>query len=232
MSKTERRRLPRQLHIIDDTELKGDGIHSSTAKAKGDGTHSSTATPASDGIHSSTAKRQALLKRIETIRKQEEISIARLCAEARIHPNTYRELRLGNCVPLDITLVKLTKAIERIRAGQEAEVERKIIQSFVRLLTSDFARRGGLDPAVVLAQTFESEKTNDPVWLGSSRCRRQGIYILVEVLGVGKAKLASAIGLTRQAVHKTVAAVECERMRDSSFDSFMQSAVDEAMRWK
>jgi hypothetical protein len=232
MSKTQRRRLPRQLHIIDDTDLRRDGIHSSTAKSNTDGIHSSTATPSNDGIHSSTARRQALLKRIETLRKQDEISIARLCAEARIHPNTYRELRLGNCVPLDITLVKLTKALERIRAGHEAEVERKIIQSFVRLLTSDFATRGGLDPVVVLSQTFESEKTNDPTWLGASRCRRQAIYVLVEVLGVGKAKVAQAIGITRQAAHKTVAAVECERMRDAAFDAFMQAAVDDAMRWK
>jgi hypothetical protein len=231
MSKNERRRVPRQLHLVDDTDLANDGTHSSTAAKGAAGTHSSTAEVIGAGTHSSTAQRKALLKKIEAIRREHEISIARLCAEARVHPNTYRELRRGSCIPLHITLVKLTSAIGRIRAGQEAAMERTIIQSFVRILTWEFSEKGGWDPQEMLAQDFSSEKTNDPVWLAGSHMRRCAIYIVVEVLGVGKAKLANAIGLTRQAVHKSVAAIECKRMDDEVFDLHMQAAVERAKAW-
>jgi hypothetical protein len=78
----------------------------------------------------------------------------------------------------------------------------------------------------MLGQDFSEESPNDPVWRQAARLRRCAIYLLVEGMFGGKrAPIAHAIGITRQAVHKGVAAIEAERMRDGAFDAMMQAAI-------
>ncbi len=117
--------------------------------------------------------------------------------------------------------------MSRIVAGQQADVRRTICQSYLRSLTWEMATRSGWDPEMMVNQDFSGEECpNDPVWRQAARLRRCAFYLLVEILHVGKADMAHAIGISRQAVHKGVAAVEAERDRDPQFDALMQGMVD------
>ncbi len=117
-------------------------------------------------------------------------------------------------------------ALDRLSAGTEAQEPRTLCLALLRLITADFSKRAGWDPQLMLSQSFAEERPQDPVWLQASRMRRCAIYVLVEGLFISKAAIGKAIGHSRQAVHKTVAAIEMERDRDNAFDKAMQAMMD------
>lgn len=202
---------PRQLDIIADTRLsETPGVLSTARKTK---------TP---GVLSTD------IKEIEKRRLKAGISIPRLCSDAGIHPRSYEVARGGKGGVRNSTLAKLSGALDRHGQRIEPEERRTLCQSYLRKITRELARQSGWDPDLMLNQDFSSENTNDPVWLQASRLRRCAIYLVVEGLFEGKrAPVARAVGISRQAVHKGVAAIEAERMRDDAFDKKMQSAIDE-----
>lgn len=214
---------PKQLDIIADTILRGPrqtpGDLSTSPENKTPGDLSTGGKSKTPGDLSTT------MKQIDARRKKLGVTIGKLCAAAKIHPDTYDDARAGRSRPRPVTIRKLARALAMLAAGQEGEDPRTLCQSYLQFITVDLARRSGWDPQLMLAQNFEAENTNDPVWLQASRLRRCAIYLLVEGLYLGKAKIAAAIGVTRQAVHKTVAAIESERDRDSALDTLMETMM-------
>ncbi|MCK1407640.1 hypothetical protein [Bradyrhizobium sp. 76] len=213
---------PRQLDIIADTALrKTPGVLSTAPSIQTPGVLSTARKNETPGALST-----ATIKDIEKRRLKAGISIPRLCTAAGIHPRSYEVARAGKGGVRKTTLRKLSDALDRHGERVEPEERRTLCQSYVRKVTRDLARQSGWDPELMLNQDFSSENTNDPVWLQASRLRRCAIYLVVEGLFSGKrAPVARAIGISRQAVHKGVAAIEAERMRNSEFDKKMELAL-------
>ncbi|MBR0700159.1 hypothetical protein JQ599_09630 [Bradyrhizobium diazoefficiens] len=214
---------PRQLDIIVDTALAVDFKNVtdlSTAHARKNVVDLSTARSAGNVTDLSTA-----MKAIERARKERKISVQRLCAIAGIHPNTYWNARKGVAPMRHRTMERLQAAMSG--KSRPAAHSRTVVQSYLRRLIRDFARQQGLDPEAVVNQDFSSECTNDPTWLLGSQLRRYAMYVLVEGLLDGqRAPIAGAAGISRQGVHKAVAAIEQKRMSDDAFDQWMQREID------
>lgn len=241
------RRKPRQLDIINDTALSArpeNGARLSTARVAGNGPYLSTGpdsenggylsirTPLENGGDLSTKPApenggdlSTGFRRFDAKRRELGISIAKLCAAAGIHPNTYDTMRKGEAATRPTTMLKLRRAFNRLATGEKADAPRSLFEIGIRMFTADLARQVGADPVKVLAANFETENTNDPEWLQASRLRRAAIYLMVEGVGIAKADAGHALGITRQAVHKAVAVIELERDRDNNFDRIMREMM-------
>lgn len=215
---------PKQLDIIADTILRQNPKMAAICQpggARENGSHLSTGTKNENGSHLSTS-----LKAIDARRRKAGIPRQKLCEMAGIHINTYRFALEGHANSRRRTLARLNEAMNQLAAGRAAQKSETLCMIALRLVTEKMAIGSGWDPQLMLSQNFEAENSNDPVWLQASRLRRCAIYLLVEEMrAVGKAEIAHAIGITRQAVHKGVAAIEAERERDPAFHTLMQGVV-------
>lgn len=211
-----------QLDLIADTALANDGTHSSSVMARPSaGTHSSSLRAGSDtGTHSSSVDRLALMKKVDATRRQSGISIAKLCAAAKVHPNTYRELRRGACTPLEITLDKFTRALDRIRTGKAQEVAPpQVVAGFHRLLMQLIATQMGFDHELLLATDFSVQRPSNPQWLRAARIRQMAIYVVAVELQVSNADLGRALGDTRANIKFARDAIEDRREDGNEIDS-------------
>lgn len=208
---------PRQLDIVSDTVL------AMAAQTPGD---LSTGRPPAPRPKTPGDLSTADIKTLDRRRRQLGITVLRLCSEAGVHVDTYDDARAGRSRPRARTLDRIATALNRLAAGAEADPRRTICQALLRLVTAEFARRAGWDAALMLSQSFEAERPQDPVWLQAARLRRCAIYVLVEGLMIRKAQIGHAVGCSRQAVQKAVAAIEQERERDPQFDALMQTMMD------
>lgn len=229
MTKTERRRMPRQLHIIDDTILATETKtppELSTARKAATPPELSTARKVVTPPELSTARE---IKKIEQRRIKAGITVSQLCATSGVHKNTYEDARAGRAVTRASTVKRLNRAADALIGRQiETGDRHTFIQSYLWRLKRDFARKLGMDPEVVLNQDFSAECTNDKIWMDGSRVRGLAIYVLVEGLMDGKrSAIARAADMSRQAVHKRVEAIEKERMRDEVFDEWMQREIED-----
>lgn len=224
------RKKPRQLHIVDDTELARDFenlVDLSTKRQEKNLVDLSTSPKLENLVDLSTA-----MKRIERRRKELGLSVQRLARLAGIHPYTYWSGRKGSAPVRATTINKLQAALARHSGGEKPEAARALCAVTIRLMTAHLAREIGADPSKVLAANFDAENTNDPDWLQASRLRRAAIYIVVEGVRISKADVANAIGVSRQAVHKSVAKVELARDENQDFDRLMAETMARIAGWK
>jgi hypothetical protein len=166
------------------------------------------------------------MQKFEARRRTQGVTIPDLCATAKIHPDTYRALRRGQNLARPQTMTVLNRALAQLAAGGAASEPKTLCMVLLRVLTAQMARSIGADPAKILGQDFRAENTNDPLWLQAARLRRCAIYLMVEGVEIGKAKIGAALGLTRQAIHKCVVNIEGEREADPEFDRLMQSMIE------
>ena len=201
---------PRQLDIVADTILaeKNQGELSTAGKPKNQGELSTYN-----------------IKTLETRRIKHRIPIAKLCANAGIHTDTYDDARKGSSATRQATYEKINRALNQLVAGADVDVRRTLCQATLRLVTAQLARNTGWDPQLMLAQDFSAECPQNPVWKQAARLRRCAIYLLVEGLGLGKAEIGHAIGMTRAGAQKAVKEIEAERDRSVEFDALMQNMM-------
>lgn len=223
-----------QLDIIDDTDLGRKNTPRSSSGSQTQNTPCSSSKAASKNTPCSSTGAAAEntprlstsgIKRLDARRKELGISITKLCAVAGVYPDTYRSVRLGLAQTRPNTMAKLTGALNRLATGEKANAPRSLTETMTRMLIAHMAREAGLDPAVVLATDFETQKPSDAAWLQAATFRRAAVYLMVEGLGVGKADMGHVLGISRQAVHQSVAAIESERDRDDEFDRKMRSMM-------
>jgi transcriptional regulator with XRE-family HTH domain len=213
---------PRQLDIEGDTALAHAALRSSTASQGTVAPRSSTDSKGDAALRSSTVS----IKRIEARRRKLKITIRELCTAAGVRVETYADARAGRYKTQASTLDKLSDALGRLAAGREEGEPITLCLAMIRLIVRQLAERTGWDAALMLSQDFSEERTQDPVWKQAARLRRCALYLLAEGLGLKKAALAAAIGVSRQAVQKTVAEIEAERERSPDFDALMQTMMD------
>jgi hypothetical protein len=226
-------RMPQQLDIVNDTGLAAGtrGVLSTSEPGQTPGYLSTKPAAGTRGVLSTmdvdAARKlsREVMKKLDGRRAAQNITIHQLCTAARIHPESYRSLRRGVAIARPKTMQRLQVALKRLAAGGQLDEPRTLCLALIRLATVQVARGIGVDPHLMLAQDFSQERPTDRVWLQASRIRRCAVYLLVEGLDIGKAEIGAATGASRQAVHKTVMALEAERERDGEFDALMRALM-------
>lgn len=216
---------PRQLDIIADTALNAARRENqsdlSTKPRQKNQSDLSTGTKIKNQSDLSTTRARRIAER----RKQLGVSTSALIAAAGLYRDTYFMALRGGSSTRPSTFDALEQALDRFAAGETPARRLTVFESYLRTLIRQLAVQAGWDPELMLSQDFSSENTNDPVWLQASRLRRCAVYLMVEGKLCSKADIARVIGVSRQAAHKTVAAIEAERGRDERFDSMMGSLM-------
>ncbi|MFT4115439.1 hypothetical protein [Bradyrhizobium sp.] len=215
---------PRQLDIIADTALRSSvKNHSDLSTDRKPENHSGSSTETAKKNHSDLSTERG--KRISSRRKQLGISTSALISAAGVYPQTYFLAIRGSTNTRGSTYDALERALDRLAAGVIPSAKLSLCQAYLRTITVQLAVKTGWDPELMLSQDYGAENTNDPIWLQASRLRRCAIYLLVEGLDLGKADIGRAVGVSRQAIHKSVAAIEAERERDGAFDGLMSTMM-------
>jgi DNA-binding XRE family transcriptional regulator len=216
-------RAPAQLDIIADTILRASENRTdlSTKALAKNRTDLSTNVKSENRTDLSTDR----AKRIAARRKALGVSTSALAAAADLHLQTYFAAIRNPLSTRLSTFDALEGALDRFAGGITLPKRLTIYESRLFDLITQLAMRSGWDPELMLAQDFSSENTNDPVWLQASRLRRCAIYLMVEGMKCSKADIGRLIGVSRQAVHKSVAAIEAERDRSEIFHELMGSMM-------
>ncbi len=182
----------------------------------------STAKPRSTPVDLSIAA-------IERRRKASGISLARLLADARMDWRTWRAVCTSSRPVRRSTLERLQRALNRLASGDRETNEGATVLAYRAIIVVTM-RAHGLDIvkyAQAMACDFSAEKPQNPEWATAARARRIAMYFLCDVLGVGKAGLAKAIGCSRQNVNQAVAAIEAARDDDGALDTLLNRLTAE-----
>ena len=150
-----------------------------------------------DTIHSFDQKRVSL-----------GIPLHQLLLEAHVSRPTWYRVRSGEVTPQRRTLVKLSRALDRLAgAPVEEEPALPMVAAFWRAAVWFLAHELGADPARALDDAGQS-CPQDPDWLKASRARQLAFYLAHTELSVSHSTLAAAVGTSKQRVHKAVMRVE------------------------
>lgn len=211
---------PQQLDIIADTILSAGRENRTDLSTRGK-SENRTDLSTSPKIENRTDLSTDRAKRIAARRKQLGVSTSALASLAELHLQTYFAAMRSPASTRPSTFDALEAALDRFAGGITLPKRLTIYESRLFDLISQIAVRRGWDPELMLSQNFAAENSNDPVWLQASRLRRCAVYLMVEGMKCSKADIARLIGVSRQAIHKSVAAIEAERERDEAFHAFM-----------
>lgn len=210
---------PRQLDIIADTVLRAE--HKTPGELSTKMPDETPGELSTARKHKTPGELSTAVARIEKRRKALRVTIAALCAAAKIHNDTYEDARAGRSRVRNSTVEKLEEALDRFAVGYTPKERLTIGEKCMRDLIIDISLRLGLDPEAVLAQDFSSEKTNDEAYMRNCNVRRYAIYLMIEGMRFPKAAVARLARFSRQAAHKTAMAIEDRRQLDPALDKML-----------
>jgi transcriptional regulator with XRE-family HTH domain len=147
-----------------------------------------------------------------------------LCRRAGVAYSTYWRLKTGGGPARSLTLRRLSEAL----AGQTREparIARPLIQQYFSTVHAICAQALGIDEAEAINVNPHGNKPRDKGWLSQMQARRLATYLVVTVGNVRSAELAREIGVSKQAVSKSLKAVEDLR-DDPAFDSLLDKVAD------
>ncbi|GLI25622.1 hypothetical protein GGQ86_000391 [Xanthobacter flavus] len=149
------------------------------------------------------------------------IALHALLSAAGVAARTWDYLRAGHVTPQRRTLVKLSRALDRLAGTAPAPAPApKVVAAFYRAAALFLAHELGADPRLVLGDEGQS-CPQDPAWLRASRARQAAFYLAHVELGVTHSALAVAVGTTKQRVHKAVNRIEDLR-DDEGLDALLE----------
>lgn len=160
---------------------------------------------------------------LDLARLQAGLSVHALCTEAGIADSTWRRIKMrpdqrGNV----LTYRRLWTALERLkRRGETKKGDHEFLVQTFKGYVAAAAQTLGVPIEDALLFDHRDNKPKDPVWLSASRVRQAAIYLTCIEHDVGASQLASAIGLTKQAISKARHAVE-DRRDDPEFDFLIE----------
>lgn len=158
---------------------------------------------------------------VEAKRSALGIDLGELCRAASVNPVTYWRALTQRVTPQRRTLVKLSRALDRLAGTAPAPAPApKVIAAFYRAAALFLAHELGADPGLVLGDEGQS-CPQDPAWLRASRARQAAFYLAHVELGVTHSALAVAVGTTKQRVHKAVNRIEDLR-DDEGLDALLE----------
>lgn len=172
---------------------------------------------------------RAFVNRWEAAREALGLPLSAVAMAAGIDEKTYRRIAGGTCQPHPSTAKKIDAAIAQLKQVGRAP---RLPQS-VRLIRAVFegqvaaqALSLGLNPADIKRQAPELNRPKDPAWLAAARVRRRAMYLVVVALDVPAAKVAEALGLTRQAVSKAI-----KELEDARDEPAIDAELEAATQW-
>jgi DNA-binding transcriptional regulator YiaG len=201
----------RQLHIIDDTMLRGDPQLKIAAAPRASATIERPR---------ASATVDPRIVAIEERRKAAGISHEKFAATAGISFWTWRDLRRGDNPASCATIKKLQAALSAPREPKPI----KLISGFHRIVVSLCAAAVGADAAAVLATDMSRQRARNPQWLAAARVQMMATYITAVELEVGNAELARALGTTREAIRKARNRIEDLR-DDAALDAALEAVT-------
>jgi transcriptional regulator with XRE-family HTH domain len=153
---------------------------------------------------------------IERRRRALGLSCRKLATAAGLSARAYARLKAG----VTATMRKRTRAA--LHAALDAAPRAAPADTFVALhrgAMTLFARELGADPETVLATDFSKQTSVNPAWLMAARIRRLAMCVLADELDIPKARIAHAIGVTKQNVGQAVTQISDLRDRDPKIEA-------------
>lgn len=170
-------------------------------------------TPAAPPADDLAAIADSRVRAIERRRRDIGMSHVDLLRAAGVDRDAWRDMRSGKTTAKEATIARLNAALE----GQRPKPRAEAIVAFYRALMALLAKETGLNPDVVLAQDFSTERPNNPDWLRAAKLRRIAIYIAAVELDLGEkhvnARIGRAIGCSRQNIKQ--ARDQVDELRES-----------------
>jgi len=161
---------------------------------------------------------------IEALRKAAGYNMQTLCVAAGVGAATYRRLIAGACEPQPRTLIKLSRALDRLSSGAPPAPPPALVAAFWRAAVLFLSAELGANADLALAADDGTSRPMDPAWMRAARARQLAFYLTHVELQVSLSALAEACGTSKQRVHKAARTVEDLR-DDRSIDALLSRAA-------
>ena len=144
---------------------------------------------------------------LDARRREMGVPVKCMLVAAGVAPRTWDYMRAGAVTPQRRTLVKLSRALDRLSRGAPVAPPPSMIAAAWRACVLYLAGELGADPARALDARGPSCPL-DPAWLVAARARQLALYLVHVELCASFSALAAAIGSSKQRVQKAVRRVE------------------------
>lgn len=161
---------------------------------------------------------------IDGLRVASGHTVRALCTAANVGTATYRRLISGECAPQPRTLIKLSRALDRLAAGEAASPPPDLVCATWRAAVLFLSAELGADADRALAPDDGVSRPFDPAWMRAARARQLAFYLVHVELQVSLTALGEACGTTKQRVHKAARTVEDLR-DDPAIDALLNRAA-------
>ncbi|WP_371346996.1 hypothetical protein [Ancylobacter sp. IITR112] len=161
---------------------------------------------------------------IEARRRDIGVTVSRLLAAAGVDARVWERGLSGRTAPQPRTLIKLSRALDRLSSGERPSPPPALIAAFWRAAVLVFCHETGADPDVALAPDTGTSRPMDPAWMLAARARGLAFYLTHVELQVPHTALAEACGTSKQRVHKAARTVE-DRRDDPAIDALLSRAA-------
>jgi hypothetical protein len=137
-----------------------------------------------------------------------KVPIVSLCMQAGVGRQTYYDALNGHCDPSKATVSRLHAALARFKMAYGGEPGPLSLHAAYRLSLVLAAAQLKSDARAALTADPKRKATADPVWKEAARVRQLAYWITSSIAGFKQAEVARAAGVTKQAVHEGIKAVE------------------------
>lgn len=160
------------------------------------------------------------LDEIDAKRSEKGLSVLALCKIAGVSPVTYWRWKTDRTgAPKLRTIQRLAAALDG-KAWPARRMPPPLIRQHFAIVHAYCAKTLGLIEAESVMVDPHANRPRDPGWLSHMRARRLAIYMVVTMGNIRGTELAKAIGVSKQAISKTLRAVEDCR-DDPAFDELI-----------
>lgn len=158
---------------------------------------------------------------------REKVSDAEIVRAGGFHVSYLSRLRGGKVRVTRKTLQRINHAISRVKKGDGAPTAVRASGSF-KLAVCLVAQWAEVSPGFILSADPKKRATADPDWLRAARLRWIALYICVIHLHFSQAAVATAAGMSRANVCRSLA--DLEEQRGEPEVEKVLTAVEEALR--
>jgi len=159
---------------------------------------------------------------IDNRRQAAGVSVYGLCQKAHVSPLTYRRLKTQRTKrPWPSTLARLDAALGGQRVAPPRKLSSEQIRPYFNLVLAYCCRAAGLSHFDIVATDPHANRPRDLNWLAAIHARQVAIYVLNTESNIRCTDIAKALGVTKQAISKTLKAMEDKR-DEPAFEALMQ----------
>jgi len=154
------------------------------------------------------------------------VTPAMLARVAGVHPSHLSRMRAGKLPVPEAMLARLRYGVVRLRTGEGDAVA---INALNRALIVICAVEMGQDPLAVQGTDPNSKQMRLEGWLARVFVHWVARHVMCDCFGLKQAQVAEALGVTRQAVHKSVRQVIEREEQDPAFAAALERIQDKLL---